>query len=96
VAPRKRNPAIPEEVEEIILHAMEREPHRRFSSAAAMKAELDNPESVKITGRAGNLQAPKAWKTHWQGIRMVVISALIPIILFLLAWLFTRGQHHHH
>jgi serine/threonine-protein kinase len=96
VAPRKRNPAIPEEVEEIILHAMEREPHRRFSSAAAMKAELDNPESVKITGRAENLQAPKAWKTHWQGIRMVVISALIPIILFLLAWLFTRGQHHHH
>ncbi|HEY3898772.1 MAG TPA: protein kinase [Chthoniobacter sp.] len=96
MAPRKRNPAIPEEIEEIILHAMEREPHRRYSSAAAMKAELDNPESVKITGRAESLQAPKAWRTHWQGMRVVVLSALIPIILFLLAWLFTRLQHHHH
>jgi len=96
IAPRKRNSSIPEEIEEIILHAMEREPHRRYSSAAAMKAELDNPESVKITGRAENLQAPKAWKTHWQGIRVVVLSALIPIVLFLLAWLFTHMQHHHH
>ena len=50
LAPRKRNPEIPEELEEIILHAMEREPHRRFVSAAAMKEELDNPESVKLTG----------------------------------------------
>jgi hypothetical protein len=29
-------------------------------------------------------------------MRVVVLSALIPIILFLLAWLFTRLQHHHH
>ena len=57
MAPRKRNPAIPEEVEEIILHAMEREPHRRYASATAMKAELDNLESVKLTGRAESLQA---------------------------------------
>jgi len=96
MAPRKRNPAIPEEIEEIILHAMEREPHRRYASAAAMKAELDNPESVKITGRAENLQAPTAWRTRWQGIRVIVISALIPVVLFLLALLLVRMQHRHH
>ena len=31
VAPRKLNPEISEPLEEIILHAMEREPHRRYS-----------------------------------------------------------------
>jgi serine/threonine-protein kinase len=96
LAPRKRNPAISEEIEEIILHAMEREPHRRFASAAAMKAELDNPETVKITGRADNLQAPKAWKTHWQGIRVIVLSIVGTVGFFLLMWLVTRLQHHHH
>ena len=96
MAPRKRNSAIPEEIEEIILHAMEREPHRRYASAAAMKAELDNPESVKITGRAENLQAPTAWRTRWQGMRVIVLSALIPVVLFLLALLLVRMQHRHH
>ena len=96
VAPRERNPAIFPELEEIILHAMEREPHRRYASAAAMKAELDDPESVKLTGRHRHLQAPTLWKTRWQGLRMVILSALIPILLFLLAWLFTHLQHGHH
>lgn len=95
VAPRERNPEISPELEEIILHAMEREPHRRYASAAAMKAELDDPESVKVTGRHRHLQAPKLWKTRWQGLRVVVLSALIPLLLFLLAWLFTHLQHRH-
>ena len=38
MAPRKRNPEIPPEIEEIILHAMEREPQRRYATAAEMKA----------------------------------------------------------
>jgi len=51
VAPSKRNPQISEQVEEIILHAMEREPAKRYQTAVAMKAELDDPDSVKLTGR---------------------------------------------
>jgi len=42
VAPRKVNPEISPELEEIILHAMERDPARRYATAAAMKAELDD------------------------------------------------------
>jgi serine/threonine protein phosphatase PrpC len=90
IAPRKVNPQISEQLEEIILHAMEREPHKRYQSAAAMKAELDDPESVKVTGRARHLEAPKAWKTRWQGARLIVLSALFPILLFLGALFFTR------
>jgi len=96
VAPRQRNPEISEELEEIILHAMEREPHRRYASAAAMKEELDNPESVELTGRHRHLQAPKAWQTRWQGAKLVVLSAAIPIVLFLLALLWSRMHPHHH
>jgi serine/threonine-protein kinase len=90
IAPRKVNPQISEQLEEIILHAMEREPHKRYQSAAVMKAELDDPESVKVTGRARHLEAPKVWKTRWQGARLIVLSALFPILLFLGALFFTR------
>jgi serine/threonine protein phosphatase PrpC len=90
IAPRKVNPQISAQLEEIILHAMEREPHKRYQSAAVMKAELDDPESVKVTGRARHLEAPKVWKTRWQGARLIVLSALFPILLFLGALFFTR------
>ena len=90
VAPRKLNPEISEALEEIILHAMEREPHRRYSSAAAMKAELDDPETVKITGRHHHLKSPKIWKTRWQGARLVILSAAVPLVVFAGALYFTR------
>ncbi len=93
VAPRKRNPQISEELEEIILHAMEREPHRRYSSALAMKAELDNPESVKLTDRARHLRSPKLWKAQWRGARLVVLSALIPLLIFGGALILTHCHH---
>jgi len=90
IAPRKLNPQITEELEEIILHAMEREPHQRYQSAAAMKAELDDPESVKVTGRSRHLESPKVRKARWQGARLIVFSALFPILLFGAALFFTR------
>ena len=90
VAPRKRNPEISEQLEEIILHAMEREPARRYQTAAAMKAELDEPETVKLTGRHHRLRSPKLWKTRWRGAQVIVISAVIPIVAFLIAILATH------
>jgi serine/threonine protein phosphatase PrpC len=90
VAPRKLNPEISEQLEEIILHAMEREPHRRYHSAAAMKAELDDPESVKLTGRHRQLVSPKIWKARWQGSRLVILSAALPLLVFGGALVFTH------
>jgi serine/threonine-protein kinase len=90
IAPRKVNPQISEELEEIILHAMEREPHKRYQSAAAMKTELDDLESVKVTGRSRHLESPKVWKARWQGARLIVFSAVFPILLFGAALFFTR------
>jgi len=99
MAPRKRNPEIPPAIEEIILHAMEREPNRRYSSAAEMKAELDNPSSVVITERHHHLRMPKMWKTHWHGMRTAVLSVVITLGVFFLALGMSychQGHHGHH
>ena len=80
-APRKVNPEISPQVEEIILHAMARNPAERYPSAAAMKAELDDPEKVELTGRCERLQPPSLAQTNWATVRLVVISALIPVVL---------------
>ncbi|MGN1114132.1 MAG: Stk1 family PASTA domain-containing Ser/Thr kinase [Oscillospiraceae bacterium] len=41
VAPRERNPEIPTGLEEIVLHAMEREPSKRYQSASEMIKDID-------------------------------------------------------
>ncbi len=41
VAPRERNPEIPMGLEEIVLHAMEREPSKRYQSASEMIKDID-------------------------------------------------------
>ena len=90
IAPRKLNREIPKEIEEIILHAMERKPHRRYASATAMKAELDKPDAVKLTGRHQHLQSVQGWKTRWQGSKLIILSALLPVLLFLIGFILFR------
>ena len=94
VAPREINPGIPPELEEIILHAMERDPRRRYQSAAEMKAELEDFSLVKLTGRHRRLRTPKVWSSYWHHARLIVFSALIPIFLFALIFLMSRLGHH--
>ena len=64
-APRKLNPEISREAEEIVLHAMRRDPEERYQTAAAFKAELDAPEEVRVTGYCNRLEAPR-WKFGMQ------------------------------
>jgi serine/threonine protein kinase len=87
VAPLTYNSKIRPEVEEIILHAMARDPADRYRSAAEMKAEVDAPETVIVTGRASRLTAPVQWKRRWRVARVVLLSALLPIVLFFLFFL---------
>jgi serine/threonine-protein kinase len=84
VAPRTHNPAIRPEVEEIVLHAMARNPPDRYPSAAAFKADLEAPERVHVTGRANRLQAPVVARQTWRVVRMVLLGLAVPVILFFL------------
>jgi serine/threonine-protein kinase len=87
VAPRKRNPNVTPQVEEIILHAMARNPADRYANARLFKADLDNPSAVVVTGRADRLVAPSPFKGRWRRKLLYVMSALLPILVFLAFWL---------
>jgi serine/threonine protein kinase len=93
VAPRAHNPALGPEVEEIVLHAMARNPADRYQSAAAFKADLDAPERVHVTGRAGRLQAPVAARRAWRVVRIALLAVLVPVgLFFLILFMLTHGH----
>ena len=92
VAPRKINPQISPQLEEIILHAMARSPGDRYDSVEALVADLQNPAAVEVTGRAARLQTPRLWKTHWRRVRNVTLLAAIPIVAFLILLLVTHRR----
>jgi len=90
VAPHKHNPQISPQLEEIILHAMERDPNDRYPNAAAMKKELESPEKVQLTGRRDRLQSSSPWKTRWHSVRIALWTALVTILIFGLILIFFR------
>ena len=93
-APRKRNPQLSPQMEEIILHAMEREPSDRFASAAAMKAELSDYSEVSLEGRYQRLTPPRFLPTHVPLLKkMLAIVAAQVALFFILYWHF-NSQHH--
>jgi serine/threonine protein kinase len=61
VPPRRRQPACPPWLQEIILRLLEVEPAERHSSAAALAAELREPVRVCLTARASRQGRDGAW-----------------------------------
>lgn len=94
VAPRKINPKLTPAVEEIILHAMERNPAERYPTAAAMKEELDDYEKVELVERFRRLQAPQLWKSRFRTLPLILLLFLGWIAgFFLIFWyLKTHGK----
>jgi serine/threonine protein kinase len=91
IAPRIRNSHVSPEAEEIILHAMEREPSDRYQSAAEMKADLDQPEQVSLTGRHERLRPHSHWRARWRMLRTTLLLLLVPVFVFgFLFWAFYR------
>src|SRR5581483_10391475 len=93
VAPRKLNNKLTPVLEEIILHAMERDPKRRYQSAAEMKRELDDYEVVEMTNRCSRLQAPQIWKSRFRWLPMVLGFILLQALFFFLLLLYFRKKH---
>ena len=92
VSPRTHNPNIRPEVEEIVLHAMARDPAQRYPSAAAMKADIDAPERVHVTGRVNRLQVPVLTRGSWPIVRIVLLALLLPVALFFLILLMLKHR----
>jgi serine/threonine-protein kinase len=92
-APRKLNPKLTPVIEEIILHAMERDPKRRYQSATAMRTELENYEAVEMTDRYTRLQAPQIWKSRFRMLPLIGGFVLLWLLSFLLLYLYLRKKH---
>jgi serine/threonine-protein kinase len=88
IAPRSLNPEISPQVEEIVLHALQRKPDERYPSTEAFKADLRAPERVVVTGYCDRLKKPR-WKLGFQstpalaGLLLGVGAVLSLIVLFL-------------
>jgi serine/threonine-protein kinase len=93
VAPRKVNPKLTPVLEEIMLHAMERNPRERYQSAAEMKNELDNYEKVTLTDRHTRLQAPQIWRSRFRMVPLVLALVVLWLLGFLLMYLYLRKHH---
>ena len=93
VAPRKINPKLTPVIEEIILHAMERDPKRRYQSAAEMKRELDDYETVQLVRRFERLRSPQVWKSRFRMLPMIIGFVLLWILGFVLMFLYFKNKH---
>ncbi len=92
VAPRKVNAKLTPVVEEIILHALERDPANRYQTAAEMKAELDDYEKVQLVGRFRRLQAPQLWKSRFRTLPLLVALGTLWVISFFLLFLYLNHK----
>jgi serine/threonine protein phosphatase PrpC len=90
VAPRKINPKLTPVIEEIILHAMERDPKRRYQSAAEMKRELDDYEIVSLTNRYEHLRSPQVWKSRFRMVPLIIIFVLLWVLGFFVMFLYFK------
>lgn len=89
-APRALHPHISRAAEEIALRALRRDPRERYPTAAAMKADLDNPAGVNITGICDRLVPVTRWRQNLRRARYVAMVVLIPVggqlLLFAALW----------
>ena len=90
VAPRKLNPALSPQFEEIILRALQRDPARRYPTATAMLADLAAPARVVVTGLCERLTESTPGKRAWLRVRYIALTGLLPlatlVLLFFLLW----------
>jgi serine/threonine protein kinase len=92
-APRKINLELNPALEEVILHAMERDPRRRYQAAAEMKRDLENLDKVEITHRDQRLRAPQPWKSRSRLPLLIVGAVLLQVALFYVIFLLARRHH---
>jgi hypothetical protein len=81
------------QAEEIVLHAMQREPDGRYQSAAAMKADLDAPASVRVTGYCDRLVAPR-WRMGFRETPVIAGTVLALGFIAAQVLMFLILSHH--
>ncbi|HEY4998702.1 MAG TPA: serine/threonine-protein kinase, partial [Usitatibacter sp.] len=83
--PSEVMPSIDPQVEEIIMHAIERSPRERYSTAKEMLADLEDPSQVVIRDRAARQGIPLFDRIHIPGrvLARAVLALVIGVLLIL-------------
>ena len=86
--PTRFHPNLDPHLEEIILHAIERNPRNRYQSAPEILSELQDPARVRLTGRArhlhpGSLAALRIRGALWIALLVVSLAGLIALLVWL-------------
>jgi eukaryotic-like serine/threonine-protein kinase len=90
---RKVNPSVSRELEEILRHALERDPLRRYANARDFAHDLAHPESVPLTSRAPSRKEAARRSTAAASRTLILYGLLlIPAVLFLLIYLFSQRK----
>ena len=93
LALRSINPKLSPQIEEIVLHAMARNPADRYASAAEMKQELDNLEKVQLTGRHERLKQAKPAEAGLRANRLLIAALIVPVVILIIFMLiFPHGK----
>jgi serine/threonine-protein kinase len=88
IAPRRLNPALSPQAEEIVLHALQRRPVDRYQSMTAFRADLCARERVRVTGYCERLQPPR-WRLSLQATPVLsgLLLGLGAILLLVIGFL---------
>ena len=96
-APRALVPEISVQAEEIALRALRRDPSERYATVADLKADLDDPARVRVSGLSERLVEVTPWRRRLRLIRFVALTAVTPIVLlvasFRLLWWYLERRH---
>jgi serine/threonine protein kinase len=65
VPPRKRNPLVPEWLQEVILKCLHPEAAKRYPSAAHLAMDLSHPDQIRITARGRQIKGT-GFKEHFK------------------------------
>jgi serine/threonine protein kinase len=92
IPPRERNPAIPAALQEVVYHALERDPRKRYADTRSLAWDLQHLDEVGVTERA-ELQS---WKRRRDPrgrleLRHVMLMA-IPVAVLALFLLVVSGM----
>jgi serine/threonine protein kinase len=95
-APREVNPGISVQAEEIALRALRREPTERYATVAELRADLDAPSRVVLSGLSARLVEVTPWRRRLRWIRFVTVTTLLPlaalVAAFALLWWYLARQ----
>ena len=96
-APRALNPAVSLQTEEIVLRALRRDPGERYANVAEMRAALDHPMEVRVSGLAAHLVEVTPWRRLQRWVRYISLVGVAPLAVLLasfrLLWWWFERKH---